>query len=263
MSYEKRTLENGTDVHVWLKEDVEGVFGRRVLTARDCQQLSDEIYTRTSAVINYNTLRRFFGIVKSVYPASAATLDILARYCGFDSIGDLASYKGKMYRTLTDDERGMVRFLAGMFRQTPTASINDGTFLAVVRQAIDFVNDHPAVADKLQRAIAKTKNGQDFYFEQFVNIDKLNSHYGAGLRYYLAEKPTPEAKIFTHALLCQRGWLSGRPEEVVQHYEPVMQVRLTPDIHPFFRFRLPVSTGGPFCFGGYPLTKVSYLSGFV
>lgn len=253
MNNEKRTLENGASmpVHDWLKEDVEGVFGRRVQTARDCQQLSDDIYARTSIVINYNTLRRFFGIVKSAYPPSAATLDILARYCGFNSAGDLASYKGKMYRRLTDDEQSMVRFLAGIFRTTPTAHVNDGTFLSVVRQAIDYVNDHPVVADKLQRAIARTRNGQDFYFEQFVNIDKLNSHYGAGLLYYLAEKPTPEAKIFTHALLCQRGWLSGRVEEVVQHFEEVMCVRPTTDIHPFVRYRLPVSTGGLFCIGDY------------
>jgi hypothetical protein len=235
MSNNNRTLENGpaVDVHDWLKEDVAGVFGRRILTARDCQQLSDDIFSRISVAINYNTLRRFFGIVRSTYPPSAATLDILARYCGFDSAGDFASYKGKMYRSLNDDEQGMVRFLSAVFRSTPTASINDGTFLAVVRQAIDYVNDHPAVADKLQRAIAKTKNGQDFYFEQFVNIDKLNSHYGAGLLYYLAEKATPEAKIFAHALLCQRGWLSGKLEEVVQQYEEVMRVPLTPDIHPF------------------------------
>lgn len=185
MSNEKRTLENGTAaaVHGWLKEDVEGVFGRRVLTARDCQQLSDDIFSRTSIAINYNTLRRFFGVVKSAYPPSAATLDILARYCGFASAGDHASYKRKMYRPLTDDEQGMVRFLAGVFHTTPTANVNDATFLSVVRQAIDYVNDHPHVADKLQRAIARTSNGQDFYFEQFVNIDKLNSHYGTGLLY--------------------------------------------------------------------------------
>lgn len=185
MSNDKRTLESGAavPVHDWLKEDVEGVFGRKVLTARDCQQLSDDIFARTSIVINYNTLRRFFRIVKSAYPPSAATLDILARYCGFNSSGDLASYKSKMYRDLTDEEQSMVRFLGGLFSTTPTASVNDGTFLSVVRQAIDYVNDHPAVADKLQRIIAQTKNGQDYYFEQFVNIDKLNSHYGTGLLY--------------------------------------------------------------------------------
>jgi hypothetical protein len=42
----------------------------------------------------------------------------------------------------------------------------------------------PGAFDRFQRAIAKTRNGQEFYFEQFVNLDELNSFYGDGLRYY-------------------------------------------------------------------------------
>ena len=236
--HEERTVtpEGGNtapNVHLVLKEEVEATFGRRILTARDCQLLSEQIYNKTATALNYNTLRRFFGIVRSAYPPSAATLTILANYCGFESPADLASYKGKQRRRLNDDEQSMTRFLSGLFQNTPTRNANDETFLAVVRHAINYVNDHPAIADKLQRAIARTANGQTYYFEQFINIDKLNSHYGTGLLYYAAEKKTPEAKIFVHALLCQLGWATKQAEAVTAHYREVVSVPLTSDLHPF------------------------------
>ncbi len=85
-----------------------------------------------------------------------------------------------------------------------------------------FLQRHPELIDKFQRNIAKIKNGQDFYFEQFINIDGLNSYYGMGLRYYLNEKKTAEAQIFGHSILCAKNWLLENPHGVRKHYDMVM-----------------------------------------
>src|SRR5687767_12831872 len=80
-----------------LKNEVEAVFGRAITSYRDCILLSEEIYIRTCFKINLNTLRRFFGIVKAEYPPSLATLNIMAKYCGFDSMDEFltTNTKGK------------------------------------------------------------------------------------------------------------------------------------------------------------------------
>jgi hypothetical protein len=213
---------------------VEENFGRPITTSRDCILLSEEIFGKTSFKINHNTLRRSFGLVKATYPPSSGTQMILLKYCGFDSLEELDHTRQKREKTSQVDKSvDILDYFVSIFRATQVKNSHDQTFLSLVKQTILFLQKHPDLKDKFQREIAKTKNGQDFYFEQFVNIDRLNSFYGEGLRYYLKEKKTPEAHIFAHALLCQRGWLSDNAATVKKHFEEVYKKRLTKSIHPF------------------------------
>jgi hypothetical protein len=217
-----------------VSKEVEDIFGRGIRSSRDCILLSEEIFNKTAFKINANTLRRFFGLVKADYPPSESTLNILSRYCGFESFDELlASSKSRKNGGEDQNAAGILNYLISIFRFIPTKDYYDETFLALVKHTIQFLNRHPELSDKFQKAIAKTKNGQEFYFEQFINIDGLNSFYGEGLRYYLLEKKTTEAQIFGHSLLCLRGWLSDKVSEVKQHYEAVMEQRLDNSIHPF------------------------------
>jgi tetratricopeptide (TPR) repeat protein len=63
--------------------------------------------------------------------------------------------------------------------------------------------------------VSKTKIGQDLYYENFVNVDKLNSYYGNGLRYYLHAKGTEEASLFAHALVTLKYWLNNNQEKIL------------------------------------------------
>src|SRR5437764_1300000 len=72
-----------------LKHEVEETFGRRIISSRDCIQLSEDIYFKAGDLINPNTLRRLYGLVKADYPSSTSTLSLLAKYCGFNSLDDL------------------------------------------------------------------------------------------------------------------------------------------------------------------------------
>jgi len=78
---------------------------------------------------------------------------------------------------------------------------------------------YPRAIDDFQRAISKTRAGQELYFEQFVNVDQLNRYYGEGLRYYLAEKKTRDAQIFGNTLLVWRYWLTEEDDELQEHYK--------------------------------------------
>jgi hypothetical protein len=218
---------------VHLKNEVQETFGRKISTSRDCIELSDAIFHKTSVAINANTLRRLFGLVKTEYAPSVSTLNILSRYCGFDSIHQLSSAKLSGRDKATDkSELNILLYLVSLFRNIRVEERSNEIFYDLVQETIQFIQRHLDLADRFQRAIAQTKNGQDYYFEQFINTDKLNSFYGDGLRFYLAEKKTPEAQIFGHSLLCTRGWLVGDDEMVRHHFEIVSKNRIQKSMSP-------------------------------
>jgi hypothetical protein len=64
-------------VEVLIRNEMEHVFGRTIVSSRDCIQLSHDVFQKTRCQLNPNTLRRFFGLVKATYPPSHSTLTIL------------------------------------------------------------------------------------------------------------------------------------------------------------------------------------------
>jgi hypothetical protein len=217
-----------------IKYEVVEAFGRPIITSRDCIQLSEEIYFETSFRINPNTLRRFFGLVKADYPPSVSTLNILSKYCGFDSMDEVVTFKQRpKSNSLYKEEKGFLNYLIALFKSTLVKDTNDETFYTLVKHTINYLNQNPELASKFQRVVVKTKNGQEFYFEQFVNMDKLNSFYGEGLRYYINEKKTSEAQIFGNSLLCLRSWLTWDNAGLKRYFELIKKHNQNTIVQPF------------------------------
>ncbi|MEI6946660.1 hypothetical protein V9K67_05615 [Paraflavisolibacter sp. H34] len=72
-----------------LKHCIQKEFGRKISTANDCIELSEDIFQKTDETLNSNTLRRFFGLVTYYFNPSKTTLNILARYCLFSSFSEV------------------------------------------------------------------------------------------------------------------------------------------------------------------------------
>jgi hypothetical protein len=72
-----------------LKLELEKTFSRKILDRGDCEELVQDIYEKTGAVLSYNTLRRMFGLAEYRKPR-VSTLDHLAVYCGFRSFNDFS-----------------------------------------------------------------------------------------------------------------------------------------------------------------------------
>src|SRR3977135_883719 len=81
--------------------------------------------------------------------------------------------------------------------------------------------------------VAKTYNGQVFYFEHFVNIDKLNSYYDEGLRYYLIEKRSAEAKIFANSMFVYKNWLNGKEQKLHKQRSKIPKQVFTASSNPY------------------------------
>ena len=189
----------------------------------DCHDLSYAISRRLGTTLSFNTLRRFFNLMKALNQPSNYTLNTLAVYCGYSSYDAFIHARKKIVKEQKEEDPGVLPYLILLFKNTEVCDRNDTTYANLVYQTISYLNNYTHLANAFQHEIAKTKNGQNFYFEKFINIDKLNSIYGRGLQYYAREKKTKEAQIFAYSLLCFRSFLSNDDAGVKMHYSTVMQ----------------------------------------
>ncbi len=60
------------------------------------------------------------------------------------------------------------------------------------------------------------------------NIDKLNSYYGNGIRYYLHGKGTEEASLFAHAVITLKYCLNNNSEKVLHHADYLLNKNPSP-----------------------------------
>ncbi len=216
-----------------LRKEIEETFGRSITTSGDCNLLCAEIYNKTGSTLNQNTLRRFFGLVKASYPASSSTLNILARYCGYHSPDEIQLSESKpAENTLQEEDLSILYYFITLFKAVQIKDADDRTFHTFVGHTINFLQKKPDLIDKFQRAIVKTVNGRQFYFEYFVNFDKLNSFFATGIRFYINENKTPEGQLFGYSLLCIRDWLIGDHIALKKNFEYLRQQSLSPLVPP-------------------------------
>jgi hypothetical protein len=199
-----------------LKKTVTETFGRKIITSRECRELADDISKKTSFIINFNTLRRFFGLINSKYPPSVTTTDILAKYCGFNSLHTLVAAKTRASDEDEEYDKRLLEYIIKLFKEIQVIDAPDATFVSFVALTIKYLDKHPEVANAFQKAVVKTKNGRAVYFEQFLNLDHLHL--------YLQETKEPAGKIFAHSLLCLRYWLVANDTQFLEQYNQIEQL---------------------------------------
>lgn len=213
-----------------LQQEIVQVFGHPVLSFSDCHRLAEEIFEKTGLKISVNTLRRFFGLIAAKYPPSYNTLTILSKACGFQSYSEFVQLWDSKASPYNDPDPPLLKFMVSLFQHIPVASVQDDTYNHIVRLVITYLRSNPALADAFQKRVARTRNGQCFYFERFVNTDYLASFYGDGLRYYLNQKKETEAQVFGHSLLCFRSWLTMDNHAFDVHYKHIIAYELQPSM---------------------------------
>jgi hypothetical protein len=215
-----------------LRKELENNFGRKVLSSRDCLQMVDDIYQKTGYTINTNTLRRFFGLIKTDYNASPSTLAILIKYCGFNSIDELQKISSTANNDTSINKEEVHHFLVSIFKNLNTEDDNNPVIESVVRQTILFLERNPSMIDRFQREIADTPAGQYYYFERAVNMDRLNGYYGDGLRLYLRAKNNNEAIVFANSIQVFRHWLTYETEQVEAAMSAIRAITATNSFPP-------------------------------
>lgn len=216
-----------------LKKELENSFGRKVVSSRDCLQMVEDIYQKTGYSINANTLRRFFGLVKTDYSASPSTIIILSKYCGFDSIDDFEKVSVEEFSDPYINKEEVLHYLISLFKNLDANEGYSTLAVNMVHQTVSFLERNPSLVDKFQREMAKIPAGRHYYFELSVNMDRLNDYYGDGLRYYLrANQNNNEAKAFVNSVLVFKYWLVESFSLVEKHMAELTALHVNQNFPP-------------------------------
>lgn len=143
----------------------------------DCIRLSNLILEVNDEFISYNTLRRFYGIVKSPKKTSTKTLDILSRFNDYKDYGHFLK---------------KFKFENKWKRQNDLYEVmsheNDQGILELVKKSLKQKENHIGIVIQILRELIVTKKHdlliQVFELEE-LNFDKLNydeiTHIGNGV----------------------------------------------------------------------------------
>lgn len=177
-------------------------------TSSHIQQLQHEIQQITGEYLSSQTLNRFFGIIHTGFNPSIHTLDTLARFVGYKSFAEFEMLNAEknadqINSTFTS------RFIVAVFSQiNPEDNIEPG-ILQVIKNIATLMADDRQLAAEVYYAMSPSVFGRKFFFEQFVNVDALDSVYGDGLQYYLLNAHNREQKFFAYILYCYRYFLTA------------------------------------------------------
>jgi len=86
------------DAYKLLRKHVRNKVDKDNFYAKDCVDLSEQIYAKTRRQVSSTTIKRFFGLIKSEFKPSKYTLDSLSEFVGFKDWHDfLNSYDDARY----------------------------------------------------------------------------------------------------------------------------------------------------------------------
>ena len=195
----------------YLKNKVISKFGQAILTLGDCKELSKVIFDETQELLNYNTLRRLFGLIKPTTPQTY-TLDVLSKYLGHS---DYQSFIKAMpfdydwfqfFETFNTDDYNVNQLLL----QSPPGII--GLFL----RELFIMKRYPEAFKVIDNPNFK------LYLEDYDTLMIIGGLVGAGIRVVPidADFQTDFCKnpVFQDAILCifvDYGSLNGQYGELV------------------------------------------------
>ncbi len=252
-----------------LLNEVVASAGVEIHTAGDCHTLSEVITARTGKVVNYNTLRRMYGLANPVKP-SRGSLDILSEFVGFDSYLHFTSGSPRLHSTRTKEEvylrfaRGQDAEAIALLREMPESTLRSDMVIQMGRElfvsgdtarALSFLAlAEPLVAELPYSEIVHVGNSigiargtlasvsglinhhayQRMVHSLFVDYPHLSGYYGAEVD---ALEPgrahSLEFELFTTCLGMLRNFLLGLPVD-----GELPEVPHTLSFHPILQGRL-------------------------
>lgn len=184
----------------------------------DIQQLQSLIKKETKEYLCIQTLNRFFGLIKNGFLPSVATLNILSRFVGYQSLRDFELLYRNSLRSPAENALLSPALLSLLFSNVNPQTLPEDGLMYIARNLHRLVENNPGAASTIYASMATCKYGRTYFFEQLVNLDALNRHYGDGLHYYLLHARKAPQQFFGYSLLCKRYLLSCQYDLFAQVY---------------------------------------------
>ena len=259
-----------------LKKQIEHQFGGKIVRARECGLLSDEIQQVTGQQVSEATLRRFFGLMATHSKPSRFTLETLALYTRQkkkkqqltiltnNSVDDLEKLRISLFNEANGDARTVIHRLLDLditaltfynlasYLLIKAVEANDASLILAFYTLKSYIIDDKrptcALGNALQNnqrfahtfipQLAKVKSARLYFFERYVNTGVFRT-YKAWLKAYQREETDPLKKIWVEALLGWGNYLSGKAINTAKFMAAIEnQEEVLAEAHPFIKARV-------------------------
>lgn len=210
-----------------LRHKLEHVYGMPVKSGNQCHDLSDFIYRETGEMISFQTLRRFFGFIKTNSDPSFNTLNIISKVCGFQH-----------YQDFCDQENAKSK-APNLIEQVFSISLrkeHDLNYHLVCRNIAQYLYNDLEEVNKNIRFLSNSKTAHLFFFERFPFIDHINHPiYKRALELFKKKADNLPAIVFVDSLIYLGEYLkTGKVSRLPNTISLNNYVKL----HPFLQARV-------------------------
>lgn len=204
-------------------------FGKPLTHSFESESLSKDIKRVTGIYLSPQTLRRFFGFLKTEFSPSIKTLNALSLYNGFPNWHLFKEQSSSDYQPLTLDQEANLYL---DFYRIEMEAEGDMNYHNAARNIALRIFFNPTLLTKLSPALAKNSVSQIYFFEHFPFIDGLCTDYKRSIQLYL-QKKDDDAQIFGNSLLFLSAFLGKRHKELKIYLDRINKVALQKSMHPF------------------------------
>ena len=198
-----------------LKKRVIQGFGKQITTATDCNSLAALLTQKFNVNLSSQTLRRFFGLIKSESKSSHFTLDILSKFCGFQDFKSFShSYSKSELELFFADTENM-----------------DQNYWEKSEQLCKQITDSPELLVSTHRRLMSFPLARKYFMEHHPLRDMIGTVYSQYFSAYLKFNTSNQAKIFAYGFLFKSAFLTQNEELMELYYKKVKETELTEGIH--------------------------------
>ncbi|WP_027376132.1 hypothetical protein [Kaistella palustris] len=200
----------------YLQHSIVHKFGKDIKSVNDCAELAGEI-SKNGPLLNAQTFRRFFGLVKSSGGFSKYTLDTLARYCGS------ADYKTFVEGLAKNDLASILQELGSDNSPSDYWKISD--------KLCEKISESPAALASVHHELLKYPRARTYFIEHHPMRDLAGTVYTLYFHRYLKYENHNEAKLFAYGFLYMGSYLTENAEFMEIYHQKISETELTPDVY--------------------------------
>ena len=198
-----------------LRKIIAKQFGKDIKTATDCDNLVSVIIRDCKTNISAQTLRRFFGLIKTTSEPSNFTLDLLCQFCGYSNFEAFINACNNQELEL-------------FFGNPENTNHN---YWDRSEQLCKQIIKSPELLISTHHRLMSFPMARKYFMENHPLRDLLGSVYAQYFSAYLKYNMSNEAKIFAYGFLFQSSFLLQNAELMELYYKKVKETELSDEVH--------------------------------
>lgn len=198
-----------------LRKIIAKQFGKDIKTATDCDNLVSVIIRDCKTNISAQTLRRFFGLIKTTSEPSNFTLDLLCQFCGYSNFEAFINACNNQELEL-------------FFGNPENTNHN---YWDRSEQLCKQIIKSPELLISTHHRLMSFPMARKYFMENHPLRDLLGSVYAQYFSAYLKYNMSNEAKIFAYGFLFQSSFLLQNTELMDLYYKKVKETELSDEVH--------------------------------